>query len=285
MPKKVTVIIPVYNEEQTIEKVISGIRALNKDYELIVVDDGSTDQTPAILKNLNIKTISHQRNIGYGAAIKTGIKNAEEEIIVLFDGDGQHDPKDIERLVREINSCDVVIGARARGSHIDLFRRPTKWLLSIFSNFITEYKIPDINSGLRALRKKEILKMLHLLPNGFSFSTTSTIAALKVGLNVTFIPIKGYKRKGKSSVDPIKDGIKTIMLIIRLVTLFSPLRIFLPMSILIIGIGILYQIINIIQYGMHMVEGAILAILVGVFTFFFGILADQIAAMRREKYE
>lgn len=281
---KLTVVIPAYNEAQVITKVIEDLKERNKDYEIIVVDDGSTDNTYELARQTGVKVIHHSYNQGYGAALKTGIRNAETDFVCTMDADGQHRAEDVEKLFEEIknDNYDVVIGARSKRSHISLVRVPGKKMLSIFANYLSGIRIPDLNSGLRVAKKESIMKLLHLLPDGFSFSTTITIAMYKMRYNVKWVPITTNKRVGKSSVHPLRHGYQTLLLIVRLVTLFDPLRIFLPVSIFLILVGSVYQVIVILFKGFHIVGGALLSILAGISIFFFGILADQISAIRRE---
>lgn len=286
---KFSIIIPAYNEEVAIKSVLQELKDyLNeKKYqnEIIVVDDGSTDQTNEILKNFEgIKFISHPYNKGYGASLKTGIKNAEYDWLLWYDADGQHQPKYIEELIKYRNEYDMIIGARV-GYQGPFFRQPGKKLLRCLAEYLVQQKIPDLNSGFRLVKKDLFLKFAHILPNGFSASTTITLAFFKEGLNVKYIPIAVKKRKGKSSVK-IQDGLKTIMLILRIITLFSPLRIFLPVSVLIFGFAIFALSLDIFLFSqgrLNIGDTTILLFISSLFFFFFGLLADQIAAVRRER--
>ncbi len=284
---KFSIIIPAYNEEKSVAQVITGLKNfLSKeeyDYEIIVIDDGSTDQTNKILKNIkNIKLISHPYNKGYGAAIKTGVKNAQYDWLLFYDSDGQHQPKYIEKLIKYTKRYDMIIGARV-GYQGPLNRQPGKKLLNWVANYLVQQKIPDLNSGFRLVKKDIFLRFSHILPNGFSLSTTITLAFFKEALNVKYISIKINKRKGKSSVT-VKDGFETLMLILRTITLFSPLRVFLPVSGLILGLALLSLVLDIIHtYSFNIGDTTILLFISSLFFFFFGLLADQISATRREK--
>lgn len=285
---KFSVIIPAYNEAEAIKGVLQELKTyLNeKKYqaEIIVVDDGSTDQTNKILKDFqDIKFISHPYNKGYGASLKTGIKNAEYDWILWYDADGQHKPEYIEELIKYRNEYDMVIGARL-GYQGPFFRQPGKKLLHYLAEYLVQQKIPDLNSGLRLVKKDLFLKFSHILPNGFSASTTITLAFFKEGFNVKYVPIAIKKRKGESSVK-IRDGLKTVMFILRIIILFSPLRIFLPVSILTFGLAIFSLILDIFPYSqgqLNIGDTTILLFVSSLLFFFFGLLADQISAIRRE---
>ncbi len=284
--KKVSVIIPAYNEEDAIGRVLGGLLPMadTNGWEVIVVDDGSTDATAKVADQNSVKVITHPYNRGYGSSLKTGIASASGNIVVIMDSDGQHDPGDIPRLLEHINDHDVVIGERAKGSYHLWTRRPGKWLLGKIANFLTGRKIPDINSGLRAYQKDLLLKLIHLMPNGFSFSTTSTVAYLSMNFRVKYIPIKTKQRTGKSTVNQIKHGCETILLMLRLIVLFNPLKVFMPVSLFLIFMGLAYQIYIICLTGLHVEGGAIVSLIAGIQIFLFGLMIDQISSVRREKY-
>lgn len=281
-----TVIISAFNEEIGIKNIIEELipYAKRNDWKIVVINDGSSDNTGEILSGIpGIKIIDHPYNKGYGASLKTGIKDAKSELVAFFDADGQHDPKDLENLEANIGNYDMVVGARGRESHQDLIRKPGKWVLKKVANFLTGRKIPDLNSGLRVIRKDILIKLLHLFPEGFSFSTTSTIAFMNLGFNVGYFPIKTRKRVGKSSVNQIKHGSNTILLIIRLVVLFNPIKVFIPSAILIFFTGVIYEIIwgIILAPSADILPGAILMIFTGVLIFFFGLVVDQLSELRK----
>jgi len=280
---KFSIIIPIYNEKKSIRSVLKELKKYlkGKKYqtEIIVVNDGSTDQTNKILKNIkDIKLINHPYNKGYGSAIKTGVKNAQHDWVLLYDSDGQHRPEYIEKLIKYTPDYHMIIGART-GYQGPFSRQPGKKLLRWTANYLAQQKIPDLNSGFRLIKKDLFLKFSHILPNGFSLSTTITLAFFKEALNVKYVPIKINKRKGKSSVS-IKDGFKSLMLIFRIITLFSPLRIFLPVAIILLILATASFIYDLTQ--LNITEITILLFLSCLILFFFGLLADQIAAIRRE---
>jgi len=284
---KISIVIPAYNEEESIKDVLvelkNYLKKNNFQSEVIVVNDGSTDQTRKILENIkDIKLINHPYNKGYGAAIKTGVENTKYDWIIWYDSDGQHQPEYIEKLIKYRKEYDMVIGAR-QGYQGPIMRQPGKKLLRHLAQYLVQHKIPDLNSGFRLIKKSKFEKFTHLFPNGFSISTTITLAFLKRGFNVKYIPITVKKRIGKSYVK-INDGFKTIMLILRMIILFSPLRIFLPVSSLLFGLAILSLALDITHTSsLNIGDTTILFFISSIFFLFFGLLADQISAIRREK--
>lgn len=285
---QLTVIIPAYNEEkaigQTIDELLPFVEA--NDWQLVIVNDGSEDGTAEILKGFSrrLRVIHHPFNRGYGASLKTGVRAADSELIGIYDADGQHRPEDLLHLYNAIEGFDMVVGERGQGSQLDILRVPGKWLLSRAANFIVGQRITDINSGLRVFRRSFIRKILHLLPEGFSFTSTSTVAALKMGFLVQFIPIRTRRRIGTSTVQQVRHGPMVVMLILRLVVLFSPLRIFFPISVGLAVVGILYAAYVIATVRLTLANGALLCLLASTMVFFFGLVVDQISAMRRERF-
>lgn len=283
----VSIIIPAFDEEEGLGKVLGGLDVWrSQGAEVIVVDDGSTDRTSEIARTAGARVIRHRVNKGYGAALKSGIRAAGGEIIVTLDSDGQHDPCDIRRLLAELPDCDMVVGMRDKASHTPNLRRPGKWILARVANYLAQTEIPDLNSGFRAIRAKTLNRFLHILPNGFSFSTTLTLALFKEGYNVAYVPITAAPRAGKSSVRPLHDGLNTILLIIRTIALFDPLQVFLPASAVLVIIGVSYWVFDsIYAHRPNIPSGAVILLVSAVVVFMFGILADQVSAIRREKNE
>jgi glycosyltransferase involved in cell wall biosynthesis len=278
-----SIIIPVFNEEDAIENTIGQLLAIpeSRNWEIIAVNDSSTDNTRELLgKFSQIRVIDHSFNKGYGAALKTGIRAANSDLIVMFDADGQHNPKDIPQLISKTVQADMVTGQRTKDSAQDWIRKPGKFVLKKVANLLAETKIPDLNCGLRAIKRDLILGMLDILPDGFSFSTTSIIAFYKLGYNVAYVPITTKSRVGKSTVKQVKHGSQIILLILRLIALFSPLRIFLNVASALFLVGFIYQTEEIIRRGWHMVNGALLLIIAAVLVFLFGLIADQISGLR-----
>ncbi len=292
MQSTISIIIPAFNVEGSLGATLNGLRDWRERAEIIVVDDGSSDCTGEIAQRAGVRVIRHMHNKGYGAALKTGIRAASGDIVVMMDADGEHNAEQIAALLAAFDDNDMVVGARGKGSHAPLIRRPGKWLLGKVANYLAQTRIPDLNSGFRAVRKDVAKLFLHILPNGFSFSTTLTLALFKEGYNTAYVPITTMPRVGTSTVNPIRDGINTLMLIIRIVALFDPIKVFLPTSIALFLIGVLYWIgsgilrfAQHIEPAFHIPSGAILVMVSSVIVFMFGILADQVSAIRREKYE
>jgi glycosyltransferase involved in cell wall biosynthesis len=280
----VTVVVPALNEANAIGTVVRGLAARYPEYEILVVDDGSADGTGTIAGEAGARVIHHGWNQGYGSSLRTGCRHARGEVVVCFDGDGQHDPNDVERLVAEIGRFDMVVGTRTADSHRPLSRRPGKWIMCRFADFLAGTKIPDVNSGLRAFKRDVILRYLHLMPTGFSFSTTSTFAMLKSGRPVKWVPIKVEQRIGKSSVSQLRHGFQALLLMLRLTTLFEPLKVFLPVSALFMAIAIAFLTANLIM-GHTVPQTSVIMSVSSVMVFLMGLVIDQVAALRREKHE
>lgn len=280
-----SIVIPAYNEakgiRQVLESLLEGLRLHNLNAPIIVIDDGSTDDTAAQASTVEgVQVISHQYNKGYGAALKTGIRATKTEWAITYDADGQHTPDHIQILLPQMTKAhDMVVGKR-KGYKGPWIRQPGKWLIQLVANRLTGRKIPDLNSGLRAFRAEKFMCYDHLFPNGFSLSTTSTVCFFKEGLNVVYVPISIQKRNGKSTVKP-SDAIKTFMLVLRLTMLFSPLRIFMPASFILGCATITLMGYEMIINGNVSDSGVALLTFTGLL-FFVGLLADQVAALRRE---
>ncbi len=247
-PEAVSIVIPAYNEEEgcipVLRKLIATMEDSGLEYEVIVVDDGSTDKTTEQLCQLEgaITVLRHDRNMGYGAALKTGIRQAAYDLIAITDADGTYPNEQLPKLVGEMRGQAMVVGARIGQSvKIPLIRRPAKWAINKLANYLSQTRIPDLNSGLRVMRRDVLERFLRLLPSGFSFTTTITLAMLTNGYPVRFEAIDYEHRAGKSKIRPIRDTLNFIQLIIRTVMYFDPLRIFVPLSLLLIlaSVGVL----------------------------------------------
>lgn len=284
MKKQITVVIPAFNEEFSIKKVLLNLKneldKLQIDYEIIAVNDGSCDNTKEIAESVSgVKVINHSANKGYGAAIKTGVRKASYDLILLIDADGQHKPEYIKDFLKYIDTHDMVIGKR-EGYLGPALRQPGKKFLTLIANYLVGQKIPDINSGFRLFKKEEFLNFAHLFPNSFSLSTTSTLAFLKEGLNIKYVPIAINRRdkKTKSAVKT-KHGLETLLLIFRIIMMFNPLKIFFPVS---AAAGVLtlfflaYDVIN-----LNISESTIILFITTILIFCFGLLADQISLIRQ----
>jgi glycosyltransferase involved in cell wall biosynthesis len=234
---KISIVVPVFNEAASLQTTYSEIKNvishLPFDFELIFVDDGSTDGSTEILKSLkDIKLLHHPNNLGYGAALKTAIRHASGEWILIMDADLTYEASDIGRLLEHIGEYDMVVGARTGEKvKIQAERKPIKWFLNFLANYLTRTKIPDLNSGLRVFRREIAQQFLKILPNGFSFTSTITLAMLTNDYLVKYIPVNYHLRQGQSKIRPVRDAYNFLVLIIRTVMYFSPLKIFMPVSI------------------------------------------------------
>lgn len=278
-----TIVIPVYNEESNIKELLEKLIDLKftDRFEIIFVDDGSTDSTAEIIKQYPVRLIKHNSNKGYGAALKTGIRKAEGRKIIVFDSDGQHDPRFALIADKLLTDNDLVIGERSGDSHQVKSRQPGKRIIRWMGEYLVSQKLPDYNSGFRGFNADLIKGMLHIMPNGFSFSTTSTLAFIKEGYSVATFPIIVNERKGrKSNVKFFKDGAKTVLLLLRIIMLFNPLKVFFPASVIITVLGFLFGIYAYIVFG-RFANSAVFVSIIGVLLFFIGLLADQIAIMNR----
>lgn len=280
------VIVPVFNEREAVGPVLDALVrfAENRDLEIIAVDDGSDDGTAEVLAGYAGRVIlrHHSSNRGYGAALKTGILATQAENVLFFDSDGQHNVEDLPKLLDELARHECVFGARPTGAGIPLVRKPAKWLLQRVCNFLAGRKIPDLNCGLRAGRRLLFMRMLDLLPEGFSFSITSLMYVIKSRHSYVFVPVRCRPRVGTSSVRIFYDGIKAVLLALRLIMLFDPLRALGVPAVALIATGLVYQAYVILTFRMKIVGGSILIILAGVLLFLFGLLADQVASLRKE---
>ncbi|HEY6547078.1 MAG TPA: glycosyltransferase family 2 protein [Vicinamibacteria bacterium] len=274
--KDVSVVIPAFNEEAGISGVVAGILAAGAFREVLVVDDGSSDATAARAADAGARVVRHPYNKGNGAAVKTGIRGAEGAVVLLLDADGQHDPAEIRKLIEPIGLHDLVIGARSSGD-----QRPVRALgnavFRALAGWLTGRPIPDLTSGFRAAKREHLLDILHLLPNGFSYPTTSCLAFLKAGLNVAFVPITARRRVGTSKIRVVRDGVRFLLIIFKVVTLYSPLRVFFPISLVSFLTGLAYAVWNVRVQG-NIPMGAALLIQLAVVVFLFGLISEQIAS-------
>lgn len=280
----VSIIISAFNEEEVIGSLVESIRSAFPDSEIIVVNDGSTDNTAREIAASGVIVLTHDHNRGYGASLKTGTRAATRDYVLFCDGDGQHSIEDVQKLINECDDYDLVVGARNSDSHQPLLRRPGKFVMKKFAELLAGTKIPDLNSGLRIFRRDTLLRYLHLMPDGFSFSTTSTFAIMKSNRKYKYIPIKVKKRTGKSTVSQLKHGPQSLLLILRLAVLFEPLKVFLTMS----GILFVFSVVSMAVDFFSTSGTADTTVLLSIATiiiFMSGLLCDQVSAMRREKHE
>ena len=277
----ISVVITAFNEEEiiveTIENVHSVLKNQKVDYEIIIVNDGSTDRTEEILKNCNdIILISRNINRGYGFSLKEGIRKSIGSMILIIDADGSYPIDEIPNLISESSSCDMVIGERSgQNVSIGLLNRFGKLILRFLIYFLSSIWIKDINSGLRIFKKELILKYWSIIPDGFSLTTTLTVASLLEKYRIKFIPINYYKRVGKSKINPLKDFFNFIILVFRIISFFRPLRFYLPISIFFLIASFLRAIRDIMLFN-SIETAAVLLFIIAIQTLFFGLLADLI---------
>ena len=285
-PEDVTIIVPALNEEQSIEEVVKGLVRSFPDSEIIVVNDGSTDNTEMLASQAGALVISHASPRGYGAALRSGILASTRDFVLFCDADGQHRIEDVARIMVECSNCNMVVGARTTDSHVPINRRPGKFIIQHWANILAKQKIPDINSGLRIIEKAVLLKCLHLMPAGFSFSTTSTFALLKGNYAVKWVPITVVARKGESTVRQLRHGPQTMMLMLRLTVLFEPLRVFLFITAVLFALSFASFAYDMITTNFRRVGNSTEFFSVAtLLVFMFGLLCDQVSALRREFHD
>ena len=280
-PSAVSVVIPAYNEADVIGQVVAALKAAAAWHEIIVVDDGSADATATVAEGAGAAVVRHPYNKGNGAAVKSGIRRATGEFVLVIDGDGQHRPDDARRLVSRLGEYDLVIGARASSTQATQARMLGNAALNMLASYLTGRNIPDLTSGFRGARREHLREFLHLLPNGFSTPTTTTLAFIKAGYNVAFEPVEARSRVGQSKIRLASDGAKFFMIILKIVTIFSPLRVFVPLAAATIVTGIAYGLWNVAAHA-RIPNGAVLLILFGVIVFLVGLVSEQISALRFE---
>jgi glycosyltransferase involved in cell wall biosynthesis len=280
-PSATSVIVPAFNEAEAIGAVVKDLRAAASWREIIVVDDASTDETAARAAAAGADVVKHPYNKGNGAAVKTGIRRATGEWVLVIDADGQHRPEDALRLVSALGTYDLVIGARSAHTQATLVRRAGNAVLNWIAGYLAGRRIPDLTSGFRAARREYLLEFLHLLPNGFSTPTTTTLSFLRAGYNVHFEPIDARQRTGKSKIRLARDGASFFLILLKVITIFSPLKIFVPISGAAFVLGVLYGVWNVVQYD-RIPNGAVLLLMFSVIVMLFGLVSEQIATLRFE---
>jgi glycosyltransferase involved in cell wall biosynthesis len=274
-----SVIIPAFNEGAAVADVVAALRAAAPWREIIVVDDGSTDDTGARAAAAGASVIRHPYNKGNGAAVKTGIRRASGEHVLVIDGDGQHSPEDALRLTAHLGEYDLVVGSRSRDSQAGFTRRTGNDVLNALASYLAERRVPDLTSGFRAARREYLLEFLHLLPNGFSTPTTTTLSFLRAGYNVRFEPVVARRRSGESKIRLSSDGPKFFLILLKVITIFSPLKIFLPISVAALALGLVYGIGNFVLYA-RIPNGAVILLMFAAMVFLVGLVSEQIATLR-----
>ena len=281
LAEQTSVVVPAFNEEGAIGPLIAELLTAARWREVLVVDDGSTDDTARQARAAGARVISHPYNKGNGAAVKTGIREASGACVLIIDGDGQHRPADAARLVAQLGAYDLVVGARSPGSQATWARRAGNASLNAIAGYLAGRPIPDLTSGFRAAKRVCLLDFLHLLPNGFSTPTTTTLAFMKAGYSVRFEPIEAASRRGESKIRLGSDGVTFFLILLKIITIFSPLRIFIPVSAAAFLTGAAYAVWTIATQS-HVTNSSVLLILLSVVIFLVGLVSEQISSLRFE---
>ena len=276
-----SVVIPAFNEAASIAAVVRGLTSAARWLEILVVDDGSTDDTGANAAAAGARVIRHPYNKGNGAAVKSGIREAAGAFILIADADGQHRPADAARLVAQLDAYDLVVGARSRQTQASLARRLGNATLNHIASYLTEQPIPDLTSGFRAARRERLLEFIHLLPNGFSTPTTTTLAFMRAGYSVRFEPVAAAQREGLSKIRLGADGFNFFLILLKVITIFSPLRLFAPISAAAFLLGAGYGLWTIVTQS-HVTNSSVLLILLSVVILLVGLVSEQISSLRAE---
>ncbi len=280
-PETVSILIPAYNEGPVVGEVIGALRDAAPWHEIILVDDGSSDDTGRHAVTAGATVLRHPYNKGNGAAVKTGIRAATGEYVLVIDGDGQHKPDDARRIVGLLGEYDLVVGARASHTQATGVRRLGNGMLNAFATYMTGRQIPDLTSGFRGARRSLLREVLHLIPNGFSTPTTTTLAFIKAGHSVHFEPIEARQRSGQSKIRLARDGAKFLLIILKIVTIYSPMKIFLPVSAAAFVLGVGYGAWTVAASG-RIANGSVLLLMFAAIVFLVGLVSEQIAALRLE---
>ena len=282
---RLTVVIPAKNEAAALVELLPRVRSVLPDAEIIVVDDGSSDDTKGVCANAGVICLSSPYSMGNGAAIKRGARAASGEILAFMDGDGQHDPADVLRLLARLDQgFDMVVGARDWGSQAGVGRGLANTLYNWLATRMTGHVVEDLTSGFRVVRAARFREFLHLLPNGFSYPTTSTMAFFRSAYGVAYEPIKAAQRVGKSHIRPLKDGVRFLLIIFKIATLYSPLKLFAPVSFAFFALGCLNYLYTYLYYG-RLTNGSTLMWSAAVIVFLIGLISEQITALTYRRDE
>jgi glycosyltransferase involved in cell wall biosynthesis len=280
-----SVVVPAFNEADSVGPLVADLRAAGPWREILVVDDGSSDDTSRQAAAAGARVIRHPYNKGNGAAVKTGIRHASGAFVLIIDADGQHPVAEAARLVSHLDDYDLVVGARSVSAQATLARRLGNATLNAIASYLTERPIADLTSGFRAARRECLVEFLHLIPNGFSTPTTTTLAFMKAGYSVRFEPIQAAHRQpahGSSKIKLASDGVGFLMILLKVITIFSPLRIFLPVSAACFALGAAYAAWTIATQS-HVTNSSVLLILLSVVIFLVGLVSEQISSLRFER--
>jgi glycosyltransferase involved in cell wall biosynthesis len=282
---KVSVVIPAFNESGTIADLIQRIRQRYPDFEIVVIDDGSADDTATVAADAGARVLSHPYNIGNGAAIKSGIRAAKGDFLVFMDADGQHDPEDIDRMLVYLPEFDMVVGARNKGSQASIGRSMGNTIYNWLGSYVSKFQIEDLTSGFRVVKADVARSFVYLLPNTYSYPTTMTLGVLRTGRSVKYIPITARpRRRGSSNIKPIQDGVRFFMMIVRICTLYSPMRVFLPVSFIMFFLGCLRYLFSFLTEGRFTNMSALLFVS-AIIIFMMSLISEQICQLRFERRE
>jgi glycosyltransferase involved in cell wall biosynthesis len=282
---QLSVVIPVFNEAENLGRLIGQIKGLQLPAtEIIVVDDGSTDDSGDVAMAAGARVVRHPYNIGNGAAIKTGIRAAQGKLLLFMDGDGQHRPEDIAKLLTETRTYHMVIGARAKGSKLRLHRYAANAFYNLLASYVTRFNVKDLTSGFRVLSRLDALRFIDLLPNTFSYPTTLTLAFLRSGLTVKYVPIQTLYRSGQSKISLVSDGVRFLLIITKIATLFAPFRIFLPVSIFFFLSGMTNYVYTFLT-DHRFTNMSVFLLTAAVIIFMLGLVSEQIALLRMERHQ
>ena len=281
---EISIVIPVFNEAANLAPLLAKIQALKlARVEIIVVDDGSIDNSAEVALNAGVSVIRHPYNIGNGAAVKSGIRAARGRLIVFMDGDGQHQPEDIPKLLAEAANYHMVVGARAKGSKLRFHRYAANQIYNLLASYITQFKVRDLTSGFRVLSRRDARKFIDLLPNTFSYPTTLTLAFLRSGFTVKYVPIQTLYRAGQSKISLVTDGVRFLLIITKIATLFSPFRVFLPVSLFFFLAGLGNYVYTYFTQG-RFTNMSVFMLTAAVIVFMLGLVSEQIALLRMERH-
>lgn len=279
---KVSIIIPAKDEELGLVALLPQLIQEYPDAEIIVVNDGSTDNTEQVCKDAGVIVVTHPYSKGNGAAVKSGARVAKGEFLVFMDGDGQHSSADVGRLLAKVEEgYDLVVGARSgRDAQASVARWSANAFYNRFASWMVDRKIDDLTSGFRCANRRKFLSFLYLLPNGFSYPTTSTMAFFRAGYSVGFVPITVSKRLGKSHISMLKDGVRFLLIIFKVGTLYSPLKVYFPAAVVTSGLGVLNYVLTIMSTGYRFTNGTSLLVLTGAIMFLIGLLSEQLTNLQ-----
>ncbi|MFT5709905.1 MAG: glycosyltransferase involved in cell wall biosynthesis [Halioglobus sp.] len=281
-----SIVIPAKNEEAGLAKFLPALKSMYSDAEIIVINDGSTDGTKGICEEAGVQVVSHPYSKGNGAAIKTGARAASGDYLVFLDGDGQHDPEDIRKLLDKVEEgYDMVVGARTgRASQASVARWSANTFYNRFASWMVNHQIKDLTSGFRVVNRKKFLSFLYLLPNGFSYPTTSTMAFFRAGYSVEYIPIKVAQRVGSSHINHLRDGVRFFLIIFKVGTLYSPLKIYFPISFAMLSLGMLNYFLTFLS-GARFTNMSTMLLLGSVLVFLIGLLSEQLTNLQYKDSE